>query len=267
MCGVFLLPSISSGCSILFMVAAFSFFNCICFDDCRFLLLFSAIAAFFFAFIFSVGVFRRWCVAAGIAVSHRRNHMQEKSFVTKPQQQEVRLPYIRLVFFRSVLFVRADVIHQVSFLVLLLIAVLCVFQEVKRLQIVIWNPAQSEHFNPSCSVYQVTVRWGEDGWMFGARGPGWGVCVCVCVCVPLGIFAALRSIDQVLQVLILHRSVLLRTRQAEQRANPLSANIQDGVCVSHFLKVPERNTWHHSGVWAELGPQLMINLVINDSGD
>lgn len=131
---------------------------------------------FFFAFVFSVSVFSRWCVAAGITVDHHGNHIQEKWFVIKTQQEEVQLPYVRLVFLRSVLFVRADVIHQVSFLVLLLIAVLCVFQEVERLQIVIWNPAQSKHFNPSCSVYQVTVRWGEDGWLV----PSILVEMCVC---------------------------------------------------------------------------------------
>ena len=79
------------------------------------------------------------------------------------------------------------------------------------------------------------------------------VCVCVCVCmrmrvcarVPLALLAALRPVDQVLQVLVLHRSVLLGARQAEQRTNPLSPNVQDGVCVSHFLQVPEQTHGEH----------------------
>lgn len=55
---------------------------------------------------------------------------------------------------------------------------------------------------------------------------------------PLAVFATFCSIYQMLQVLVLHRSVLLGGRQAEQRADPLCADVQDGVCVSHLLKVP-----------------------------
>lgn len=55
---------------------------------------------------------------------------------------------------------------------------------------------------------------------------------------PLAVLATLRSVDQVLQVLVLQRAVLLGRRQAEQRADPLRAHVQDGVGVAHLLKVP-----------------------------
>lgn len=59
---------------------------------------------------------------------------------------------------------------------------------------------------------------------------------------PFAVFAAFRPVDEVLQVFVLHGSVLLWTWQAEQGADPLSPDIQDGVCVSDFLQVPEHAT-------------------------
>ena len=53
--------------------------------------------------------------------------------------------YLGLVFLGSMVFVGADVIHQVSLLVLLFIAVLCVLQEVERLQNVTWTPDTPTH--------------------------------------------------------------------------------------------------------------------------
>lgn len=84
--------------------------------------------------------------------------------------------------------------------------------------------------------------------------------VCVCVCVPLALLAALGPVDQVLQVLVLHRSVLLGARQAEQRANPLSPNVQDGVCVSHFLQVPEQT--HGKHIQTSRTCKLFYNILI-----
>lgn len=51
--------------------------------------------------------------------------------------------YLGLVFFVPVVFVGADLIHQVSVLVLLFIAVLRILQEVKRLQNITWTPAKT----------------------------------------------------------------------------------------------------------------------------
>lgn len=51
--------------------------------------------------------------------------------------------YLGLVFFVPVVFVGADLIHQVPVLVLLFIAVLRILQEVKRLQNLTWTPAKT----------------------------------------------------------------------------------------------------------------------------
>lgn len=48
--------------------------------------------------------------------------------------------YLGLVFLGSVMFVGADVVHQVSLLILFFVAVLCVLQEVERLEDVAWTP-------------------------------------------------------------------------------------------------------------------------------
>ena len=56
-----------------------------------------------------------------------------------------------LVFLGSMVFAWTDVVHQVSLLVLVLVAVLCVLQEVKRLQNITWTPGH-KHLSDVTSV-------------------------------------------------------------------------------------------------------------------
>lgn len=131
--------------------------------------------------------------------------------------------HLGLVFFGSVVFVCGDVVHQVSLLILVFITVLWVLQEVKCLQNVTWTP---EHKNTQLLMNSVEYLTPPHP-------------VTVWVCEPFAVLPALCPIYQVLQILVLHWAVLLGARQAEQRANPLSTNVQDGVCVAYFLQVPE----------------------------
>ena len=51
--------------------------------------------------------------------------------------------YLGFVFLVAVMFVSADVIHQVSLLILLFVTVVCVLQEVERLQNVARTPGDT----------------------------------------------------------------------------------------------------------------------------
>lgn len=57
--------------------------------------------------------------------------------------------YLAPVLLAPVVFVGADVIHQISILILVFITVLSVFQEVKRLQN-IWTPGHTEECEHLC---------------------------------------------------------------------------------------------------------------------
>lgn len=129
------------------------------------------------------------------------------------------------MFLVPVMFVGADVVHQVPLLVLVFIAVFSVLQEVKRLEYVARAPVQNKELSEAPRNAHIERQ-----------------SVLRSLRAPLAVFATFRSVYQMLQVLVLHRAVLLGGRQAEQRANPLRANVQDGVCVAHLLKVPAQGT-------------------------
>lgn len=128
------------------------------------------------------------------------------------------------------MFVSADVVHQVPLFILVFITIFSVLQEVKRLEYVAWAPVQHQELS---QAHQIHI---ESQSTFKAQS------LCESLRAPLAVFAAFCSIYQMLQVLVLHRPVLLGGRQAEQRADPLRANVQDGVCVSHLLQVPAQGT-------------------------
>lgn len=108
------------------------------------------------------------------------------------------LGYLCLVFLIPVMFVSADVIHQVPLFILVFIAIFSVLQEVKRLQNVTWASVQiSQEVSNRVEPFKLT-------------GDIEGVSAA-----PLAVFTTFCSIDQMLQVLILHGSVLLGRRQAE----------------------------------------------------
>lgn len=130
------------------------------------------------------------------------------------------------------MFVGADVVHQVPLLVLVFIAIFGVLQEVERLEHVARAPVQNKELSEARRTH--TLK--------GKASPEEREVVRASVCAPLAVFATFRSVYQVLQVLVLHRAVLLGGRQAEQRANPLRADVQDGVRVAHLLEVPARGT-------------------------
>lgn len=135
-----------------------------------------------------------------------------------------------LVFLVPVMFVSADVVHQVPLFILVFITVFSVLQEVKRLEDVAWAPVQNKELSKAHQTHT------ESQSIVKAES------LCEYLRAPLAVFATFCSIYQMLQVLVLHRPVLLGGRQAEQRANPLCANVQDGVRVPHLLKVPAQGT-------------------------
>lgn len=129
------------------------------------------------------------------------------------------------MFLVPVMFVGADVVHQVPLFILVFITIFSVLQEVKRLEYVARAPVQNKELSEAPRNAHIERQ-----------------SVLRSLRAPLAVFATFRSVYQMLQVLVLHRAVLLGGRQAEQRANPLRANVQDGVCVAHLLKVPAQGT-------------------------